>query len=104
MIKNVFNNTKPPKTGERFTQLLKHKNILIKKIVSSNKPNPKIYKQDHDEWVLLLRGNAQLRVKKKIYNLQPGDYIFIKTGQEHEVIKTRYGTVWLAVHLKKETQ
>lgn len=95
---NIFN-FKVPKKGEIFDQLLKNKNIKIERIISSEKPRNKIYKQNQDEWVLLLDGKAKLDVEGKKINLKKGDYLFIPAGKKHSVLQTKSGTIWLAIHI-----
>lgn len=100
MNKNLFKKIQPPTSGEKFVTLFENKNLLIEKIISSNRIKTKIYKQKHDEWVCLLKGAATIRVEKRLIGLRIGDHILIKKNQEHEVVKARQGTVWLAIHIK----
>ena len=64
-------------------------------------PEDAPYDQDHDEWILLLRGAAGLWIDgEKEYNLRPGDHLLIPARHLHRVTWTAPGeaTVWLAVH------
>ena len=88
-----------PEEGEIFETLLKHKNIQIERIVSSDKIPDKVYEQKEDEWVILLKGNAQLDLAGKVVKMKEGDTLFIPAGQKHKVLKTKSGTVWLAIHI-----
>ncbi len=88
-----------PKDGEDFTTLLEHKNIKINRIVSSSDVEPIEYIQNEDEWVVLLEGEATLLLENEEKILQKGDTLFIPAKTFHKVLKTSYGTVWLAVHI-----
>jgi quercetin dioxygenase-like cupin family protein len=58
--------------------------------------------QDHDEWVIVLQGEAGLRIEDSAAAvLKPGDHILIERGKRHWVTHTATDepTVWLVVHL-----
>ena len=74
---NLFENLPSLSTGEDFSVLLKHKNVVIERIVSSNQPDTKIYNQTQDEWFILLQGKATLKVNDDIVSLRSGDYLFL---------------------------
>ena len=95
---NLYNFT-VPKNGEDFTTLLKHKNIKINRIVSSADVEPVEYIQDEDEWVVVIEGEATLLLKNEEKVLKKGDILFIPAKTPHKVLKTKDGTVWLAVHI-----
>ena len=88
-----------PTTGETFTTLLEHKNIKINRIVSSNYVEPIEYKQDEDEWIVLLEGEATLLIENEKKVLTRGEILFIPAKIPHSVIKTNSETVWLTVHI-----
>jgi len=88
-----------PQSGETFTTLLKHKNIKINHIVSSNKLDDTEYIQEEDEWLVLLDGEATLLVDNKKKQLTKGDTLFIPSKAVHRVLSTQMGTVWLTVHI-----
>src|SRR3546814_14109757 len=57
--------------------------------------------QDTDEWVLLLAGEAGLRLEDgPAIALRPGDHVFIPAGVAHGVKHTSRSppAVWLALH------
>ena len=60
------------------------------------------YRQDWDEWVLLLAGSAVLSLddRSSPVTLAPGDYLLLPAGLRHRVESTdpALPTVWLAVH------
>jgi len=95
---NLFD-TPIPETGETFTTLLKHKNLKIVRIVSSDNIEPVTYDQDEDEWVAVLEGEAVLEMDDEQISLQRGDTLFIPAHTLHKVLETQKGTVWLAVHI-----
>lgn len=96
---NFFTQSEPPLQGEHFKELLRHKNLVIERIVSSAEITPVEYVQTQDEWVLLLQGEAVLSMAGESIELDAGDYIFIPAGVAHTVQQVSPGTVWLAVHL-----
>lgn len=89
---------------EIFKTLFACRDIKIERIVSLGQATPegKWLKQRRDEWILLLRGAARLRLGSGPLSLRPGDYLFIPAGTRHRVEWTphRKETLWLAVHLK----
>ncbi len=89
----------PPENSEDFTTLLEHKNIRIVRILSSESPDQKEYRQEEDEWVVLLEGNALLEVKGNPRPMKHGEMIFLPAGTPHRVLETAPGTLWLAVHI-----
>ena len=96
---NLFDDAQTPRDGERFDELLKHRNLVVERIVSSAAITPQDYVQAQDEWVLLVQGEADLRVEGELRTLTPGDYVFLPAGTAHRVERTQAGTLWLAVHL-----
>ena len=88
-----------PKSGEIFSTLLKHKNIKINRIVSSNELAETEYIQEEDEWLVLLEGEATLLLDDEKKTLTKGDTLFIPSKTLHRVLSTKSGTVWLTVHI-----
>ncbi len=98
---NFFDGINPPKSGEIFQKLYESKDILIEKIVSSNKQDGKVsYNQDHDEWVMLLEGEAILEIGDEEKSLKRGDFLLISKNTPHRVLQTKEGTLWFCVHIK----
>lgn len=101
---NLFDHL-PAEAGEElFTELLSRPGVRIERIVSTGQSTPpdSPYDQDHDEWVLLLRGSAGLWMEGDGEQLlSPGDHVLIPARRRHRVTWTASGepTVWLAVHL-----
>lgn len=96
---NLFDDADAPLKGERFEELLNHKNLVIERIVSSAATAPTEYVQRQDEWVALLQGEATLEVAGKPVELHSGDYLFLPAGTRHVVRRVTDGAIWLAVHL-----
>jgi cupin 2 domain-containing protein len=100
---NLFANLPVEKKDEVFTELLSRPGARIERIVSHGQYTPvdTPFNQDHDEWVLLLRGSASLWVDgDDEHDLHPGDHILIPARRTHRVTRTAKDepTVWLAVH------
>ena len=96
---NVFEDSSPPSAGERFEVLLKHKHVVVERIVSSANITPNKYVQSQDEWVVLVRGEAELELAGEAVVLKSGDYLFLPSGTAHIVKSASEGAMWLAVHL-----
>lgn len=96
---NLFINADPPQEGERVETLLRHKNLVVERIVSSSAITPHEYIQPQDEWVVLVKGDAVLRVAGESIALTPGDHLFLPAGVPHTVERTSQGALWLALHL-----
>jgi cupin 2 domain-containing protein len=96
---NLFDDTQPPAKGERFEALLRHRNLVVERILSSADTPPTRFVQTQDEWVLLVRGHATLDVDGTPKPLEAGDYLFLPAGTPHTVLQVSDGALWLAVHL-----
>jgi cupin 2 domain-containing protein len=101
---NLFTDVQPPQEGERFETLLSHKNLVVERIVSSSATTPHECVQPHDEWVILVTGEAVVRVAGESRTLTSGDYLFLPAGVPHTVERTSHGTLWLAVHLHPDAK
>ena len=95
---NLFDYT-IPETDETFDTLLSHKNIKIVRIISSGDIDDKIYCQEEDEWVVILEGEAILFLNGEKRSLKKGDSCFIPAQTHHNILATKSGTMWLAVHI-----
>jgi len=102
---NLFAGVPPALAAERFDVLVERPGLRIERIVSTAHATPpgQWYDQDRDEWVVVLRGGAELRFEDQdaVVTLQPGDWVLIPAHRRHRVEWTdpREPTVWLAVHL-----
>jgi cupin 2 domain-containing protein len=95
---NFFDYTVPP-TGEEFSTLLQDKNVKIVRIVSSDDIEPVEYRQEEDEWIVLLEGEAEMEIDGRWRVLKRGDTLFLPAHTPHRVLRTARGTLWLAVHI-----
>ena len=87
-----------------FQELLSRRGARIERIISHGQSTPveTPFCQDHEEWVLLLRGSAGLLLDGDgERDLRPGDHVLIPAGRRHWVTRTAPDepTVWVAVHL-----
>lgn len=99
-IANLFADSAAPPDGERFESLLSCRNVVIERIVSSDRVTPAEAVQEQDEWVVLLRGEATLDLAGEAVDLHAGDHIFLPSGTPHAVMRTSDGALWLAVHVR----
>jgi cupin 2 domain-containing protein len=102
---NLFDDLPARAEREIFTELLAREGVRIERIVSTGQSTPADapYNQDHDEWVLLLRGSAGLWIEGEgERDLRPGDHLLIPAHRTHRVIWTAKAepTVWLAIHFR----
>lgn len=88
---------------EQFDTLVRSDRLLLERIVSTGQSTPAEhwYDQPRAEWVVLLRGKAELSFEdgsRRILN--PGDYVLISPHEKHRVESTSTDepTVWLALH------
>ncbi len=84
--------------------MLDRPGVRIERIVSNGQATPEDEPmvQEQDEWVVLLQGEAGIRIEDSVaVTLRPGDHLTIAGGQRHWVTYTAKGepTVWLAVHV-----
>ena len=102
-MSNLFVNLPVETKDEVFTELLSRPGARIERIVSNGQSTLEDtpFNQNHDEWVLLLRGSASLWVDGDgEHDLHPGDHMLIPARRTHRVTRTANDepTVWLAVH------
>ena len=102
---NLFDHLPAPSQHEDFMELLSRQGARIERIVSTGQSTPAEvpYDQDHDEWVLLLRGAAGLWIDgEEERDLRPGDHLLIPAHRLHRVTWTAMDepTVWLAIHFQ----
>ncbi|MBK2105402.1 cupin domain-containing protein [Francisella philomiragia] len=98
---NLFDVIPSTSNEEIFVDLLKNDNIHIEKIISYGQVTPidEPYIQSHDEWVVVLKGMAKLRLDNNDYILDEGEHLFIPKNTKHWVTYTENPTIWLALHL-----
>src|ERR1700722_1490511 len=88
-----------PTTGESFHELVRVGGAVIEQILSSALDEAIEYDQNHDEWVVLLEGAAELEVGGDRLSLERGDWVFLPRGTPHRLVRTTQGATWLAVRL-----
>jgi cupin 2 domain-containing protein len=98
-IVSIFDKPSPA-TGEIHDILCRLDNVEIAHIISSSVLPDTVYCQDRDEFVVVLKGEAFLQIKKREICLKKGEYIFIKAFTKHRVLRCKNGTHWLAVYIK----
>lgn len=100
---NLFRDLPAPPTGEIFEDVLRLGQVRIERIASSPTPEPVLYDQPQDEWVLLLQGEARLWLDGAELTLGPGDHVLIPAHTPHLVLETsaQPRCLWLAVHIDR---
>jgi mannose-6-phosphate isomerase-like protein (cupin superfamily) len=102
-VANLFAKLPGAKRAEAFATLAERRGTKVERIVSGGQATPDDAPmcQSHDEWVVVLQGEAGLRIENSAEAvLKPGDHILIERGKRHWVTYTAKDepTVWLAVH------
>ena len=101
---HLFAHPRGPQPGELVEVLLDDAGLTLERIVSTGQATPpgRWDDQERDEWVVLLRGSAALRVEGEPdpLVLGPGDWVEIPAHCRHRVEWTDPAgpTVWLALH------
>jgi len=88
---------------ETFTTLIAHRDFELEEIVSRGTASPEgfWYDQERNEWVLLAKGTAVLRIEgHEPVGLKAGDHLMIPAGTRHRVVSTSADAVWLALHFR----
>jgi len=102
-MNNLFSHLPTELPSELIESLLEKPGVRIERIVSQGQATAagEWYDQDEHEWVIVLRGQARLRLEgdEQILEMGPGDYLDIPAHQRHRVEWTDSNepTVWLAV-------
>jgi cupin 2 domain-containing protein len=97
---NIFENRELPSSGkESFFTLFENKNVKIEHIISNNLKDGKWYQQKDTEWVILIKGEAEIEFETDISKLKEGDYILIEANRRHRVVSTSDDAHWIALHV-----
>ncbi len=101
-ISNIFNDLPDiPHTEELVDILAVNNDVRIEKIVSTGQCSPPgfWYEQKENEFVILLKGKAELEFENETVELNEGDYLNIPAKVKHRVKSTADNehTVWLAI-------
>ena len=99
---NLFDPLPDASAGEVFEDLISNPSVRIEQIVSRGQTSPKSgwYDQDEHEWVVVLKGMAELTFEQgEVVKLRVGDHVTIPAHTKHKVSWTHpeCETVWLAV-------
>lgn len=86
-------------SGETVEILVRVGETVIEQILSAESDTAVDYDQDHDEWVVVLAGAAEIEVKGERVSLGPGEWILLPGRTPHRLVRTEHGTSWLAVHI-----
>jgi cupin 2 domain-containing protein len=101
-MKNLFSDIPDTLNEELIETISSHPNARIERIVSHGHASQEgfWYDQDEDEFVLLVKGEAELEFEDDTIHLKPGDYLTIAAHRKHRVKWTtpEQPTIWLAVH------
>ena len=89
-----------PAEGERVVRLAVGHGFSVEQILSGALSAPQDYEQDHDEWVVVLQGEADLEVEGRVLTLVAGDWLLIPGSTPHRLLRTEPATRWLAVHVQ----
>ena len=101
---NIFDHIPRQSAEELFETILDTPELKLERILSFGQATPDgaWYDQKRDEWVLLLKGSARIRIegRPQTVDLEPGDYLLLPAHQRHRVEWTSKTeeTVWLALH------
>jgi len=91
--------------GEEAMELLARPGVRVERIVSNGDISPPgfWYDQEQDEWVVILKGCAELEFENgSAHEMGTGDWLLIPAHVRHRVAWTCEDgpTVWLAVHIE----
>ncbi len=101
-LKNIFENVPQELKKELFQTLAENNNIRIERIISRGQitPENKWYNQNENEFVILLKGEAELLFENgEKEKLRSGDYLIIPAHRKHRVVYTSKNPecIWLTV-------
>jgi len=102
-VKNIFESIPQDMSEENFESIIDSTSVKIERIISKGHTSPKEgwYKQNKNEWVVVLRGSATLECEHAPpLQFKEGSHINIPAGTKHRVTWTDpdVETLWLAVH------
>ncbi len=101
---SIFENIPEKLPEEMFDTIFSTGTVTIERIVSRGHASPEgfWYDQEKNEFVLVVKGSAGLRIENRdeVLVLKPGDYFNIRAHVKHRVEWTDSSceTVWLAVY------
>ena len=101
---NLYSNLPDSVDEEFFDPIIISESCKIERIISKGhrSPDNAWYDQDKNEWVMVLKGSAELEFENdnKILKMIPGDHVNIPAHCRHRVEWTdpNAETIWLAIH------
>ena len=100
-MKNLFKLPDYLPDDEVTEILLQNKNIRVERILSSGQSSPPgfWYDQKEEEYVVILKGCAELLMDTQKITLREGDSLLIPAHQKHRVEST--SNVWLCIFITK---
>jgi cupin 2 domain-containing protein len=78
--------------------------LSVHHILSGPLPGPVHYRQDEDEFALVIEGAASLEVEGQVLDMGSGDWVWLPAGTEHSLLSAEPGTRWLTVHWSPEVR
>lgn len=103
-LHNLYDSVPADSPEEIIETLLRGENVRLQRIISIGHASPDgfWYDQPDDEWVVVLRGEAKLRIDGQAapITMRPGDHVIIPAHRKHRVEWTSADepTIWLALH------
>lgn len=100
---NIYTHLPPAQKTEVSEKIISNSGVKIERITSLGQATlpGKWLESKRNEWVILLKGKAKLRLRshENIIHMEPGDHIYIPAGIKHRVEWTDPGqkSVWVAV-------
>lgn len=88
-----------PVTGEVEQDLVAAACGSVRQVLSGTLEAPAEYCQDHDEWALVVSGEASIEVDSQLLEVRAGDWVWLPAGTPHRLVRTQPGTSWVTVHL-----
>ena len=103
-MENLFDTRRASPEGEKTAVLYDNGETRIEKIVSCGQASPEgfWYDQEEDEWVCVLRGEAELELEAGRVLLREGDGFLLPAHLRHRVARTSAPCVWLCVFSRRK--
>jgi len=103
ILNNIFESLPKDLQSEVVENIVQSGDIRIERIVSKGQATPQSqwYDQTHDEWVIVLKGEAIIGLENNTeHHLVPGSYLNLPAHTKHRVNWTtsESETIWLAIH------
>ena len=105
-MSNLFDDVPRTLPAEKIDVLLETPGMRLERIVSTGHVTPpgQWYDQDRDEWVVVLRGRARVRIEGEAEDrrLSVGDHLLLRAHVRHRVEWTDPAepTIWLALFVR----